>query len=88
MKIPWKSLTKEPLVIMIDEVYVIVGPNIGKGRQACGCPVHEVCFLYVVVVWYRQGIQRRERGGASEEREREEDREVQGEAEGKEEARE
>ena len=29
MKIPWKRLTKDPLVITIDEVYVILGPNIG-----------------------------------------------------------
>ena len=30
MQIPWKRLTKDPLVITIDEVYIIVGPNIGK----------------------------------------------------------
>ena len=27
--IPWKNLTKEPIEITIDEVYVIVGPDLG-----------------------------------------------------------
>ncbi len=30
MQIPWKRLTKDPLVIIVDEVYVIIGPNIGE----------------------------------------------------------
>ena len=29
-KIPWKRLTKDPLVVTIDEVFVIVGPDMGK----------------------------------------------------------
>lgn len=29
MQIPWKRLTKDPLVVMIDEIYVIVEPDIG-----------------------------------------------------------
>ena len=29
LKIPWKRLTKDPLVITIDEIYVILVPNIG-----------------------------------------------------------
>ena len=29
LKIPWKHLTREPLYVTIDEVYVVVGPNIG-----------------------------------------------------------
>ena len=29
LKIPWKHLTKEPLYVEIDDVYVVVGPMIG-----------------------------------------------------------
>ncbi len=29
MQIPWKKLTKDPLVITINDVFVIVEPNIG-----------------------------------------------------------
>ena len=29
LKIPWKNLTRDPLSVTIDEVYVVVGPNIG-----------------------------------------------------------
>lgn len=28
MKIPWKKLTKDPLVVMVDDVYVVVEPDL------------------------------------------------------------
>ena len=30
MKIPWKKLAKDPILVTISEVYVIVSPNTGK----------------------------------------------------------
>lgn len=30
MSIPWKSLSKDPIIVNIDEVYVIVSPFFGK----------------------------------------------------------
>ena len=30
MKIPWKKLAKDPILVTINEVYIIVSPNIGK----------------------------------------------------------
>ena len=30
MKIPWKSLGKDPIVVGIDELYVIVTPKLGQ----------------------------------------------------------
>ena len=29
LKIPWKSLGKDPLYVTINEVYIVVGPKIG-----------------------------------------------------------
>ena len=30
MKIPWKSLAKDPILVNISEVYIIVGPDFGR----------------------------------------------------------
>ena len=30
MKIPWKRLSKDPIIVNIDEVYIIVTPFFGK----------------------------------------------------------
>ena len=34
LKIPWKNLTKDPLYVTIDEVYIVVGPKIGGWSHA------------------------------------------------------
>jgi vacuolar protein sorting-associated protein 13A/C len=34
LKIPWKNLTRDPLSVTIDEVYVVVGPNIDTHYDA------------------------------------------------------
>jgi hypothetical protein len=30
MQIPWKRLTKDQITVTIDEIYIIVGPDIGS----------------------------------------------------------
>ena len=30
MKIPWKKLARDPIVVEIDEIYVVVGPHFGE----------------------------------------------------------
>ena len=30
MKIPWKKLAKDPILVTISEVYVIISPDTGK----------------------------------------------------------
>ena len=30
MKIPWKNLTKDAIVVTIDEVYVVLEPDLGQ----------------------------------------------------------
>ena len=30
MKIPWKNLTKEAIVVTIDEIYIVVEPDLGE----------------------------------------------------------
>ena len=30
LQIPWKRLTKDSIHVMIDEMYVILGPNLGR----------------------------------------------------------
>ena len=30
MKIPWKKLAKDPIIVEIDEIYVVVVPHFGE----------------------------------------------------------
>ena len=30
MRIPWKKLAKDPIVVDIDEIYIVVGPHFGE----------------------------------------------------------
>ena len=40
MRIPWKSLGKDPILVNIDELYVIVAPNLSQYYKHIHIYVH------------------------------------------------